>query len=280
MFLPYSLRPLVPILKKTLRPFFRVLPRQSFLATKSDSNRNLARTLRQKTQIRRPTKRVLSQPPIAIHHFVGAALSLGIPGLGHVFQGHFGDALRAFVIGIQIALLTYALLAWKVSGFFIGIVVLLCLPWWLRQATDVYLSMAGNPSKEKGLLAALRIGRERGEDLRIIGAIILAVTLGVTLPESLSVFLCSKILATVQQLFFLVLGYGLLTLRRWSLFIYVGIAVLQIFNISAYSECYDKAIPPALMALVMVLSCAYVFARRDRFSVQPTPVKPYTPVTR
>jgi hypothetical protein len=90
----------------------------------------------------------------------------------------------------------------------------------------------------------------------------------------------AKILATVQQLFFLVLGYGLLTLRRWSLFIYVGIAVLQIFNISAYSECYDKAIPPALMALVMVLSCAYVFARRDRFSVQPTPVKPYTPVKR
>jgi hypothetical protein len=261
---PYSFRPLVPVLKKTLRPLFREL-RRSRLMPESTTNDDIIRALKPKIAVRTVNENLLRKPPVAIYPFVGSLLSLFVPGVGYLLQGRLRMALGSFFAGMGL-LLSLALMATKVPAYLVGIGVLLYLIWCVRQATDVYISIAGTSAQTRGLLEVLRLGAKQGDDVRLIGLAFLAMPIFVDAPALFSVVLCSDILGGLQQLYFLVLGYGLFMLRPWSLFFCIGLAAIHLVNILLSHQCYTNPNHIVIMGVLLVLSCGYVFARRGRLT--------------
>jgi len=214
-----------------------------------------------------------NHPSVApAHDFVSATLSAIVPGLGQAVRGYFTQALITFATGIF--LVGGVLALWWVTGATsaIFIFMLLVLPWWALQS---YCAGLADP---KSLRQALAIAWTQAHDIRYLGALFFLTAFTdlyiiVANPEYALTIFCSKpggvlgILAKVQSpTLHILIGYGFMHLRRWSLFLYMAYAAFGLLNATSNFACFGYGRVRTAFLLTLVGFTLYVIWRHRRFS--------------
>ena len=201
----------------------------------------------------------------------GAVLSFLVPGLGQWVRGYPLHAARVLAMGGLLGIITWELshLGGTGAGFFF--VLLIIVPWWCLQAYEASLP---NPP---GQVEALKTAWRRAHDIRYLGGLFLLTALTdlyviLANPEYSLTLFCSKpegvpgLLAKVQSpALHLVIGYGFLTLRPWSLFVYVIYAGFGLCNALVNFACFGYGRIRTVFFLSLVAFTIYVFWRRSCF---------------
>jgi hypothetical protein len=192
----------------------------------------------------------------------------------------------AVIFFTTVALLAGTWLIWAAAGVgaavFWGMLVI--LPWWAIQTYDAFLRAQLEPAADQtangapaGLLHAFRIVWVRAHDIRYLGALFFLTAfmdlyIIVANPEySLTVF-CAKpagfwgILAKAQSpTLHILIGYGFMRLRRWSLLLYLVYASFGLLNATANYACFGYGRVRTVFLLTLVAFTAYIVWRRERF---------------
>ncbi|MGH7233203.1 MAG: hypothetical protein ACREJU_17870 [Nitrospiraceae bacterium] len=203
-----------------------------------------------------------------------AILSAVIPGLGQAVKGQSKQASWIFFTGLLLLAVAWGLGrigGWGAAIFFL---MLVGLPWWVIQAYDAYLSFAQGSS---GLRTTLQTAWQRAHDIRFLGALFLLTAfmdLYIILANptySLTIF-CTKpagmlgVLAKAQSpTLHVLIGYGFLRLRRWSLFVYMIYAAFGLVNATVNFACLGYGRVRTVFLLTLIAFTAYVFWRRTCF---------------
>ncbi len=149
--------------------------------------------------------------------------------------------------------------------------MLVVLPWWAIQSYAAALPLPA------GLGQALRIVWARAHDIRYLGALFLLTALTdfyiiMANPEYALTIFCSKpsgpfgVLAKAQSpTLHVLIGYGFMRLRRWSLFLYMAYAAFGLLNATANFACFGYGRVRAVFLASLVAFTAYVAWRRHRF---------------
>jgi hypothetical protein len=190
-----------------------------------------------------------------------AYLSLIIPGLGQVLSGHLRQAQCAFLKALGVFIL--AVMATQAFGPYVLFIGFAAIPWWMQQSRDAYLWGHEKPVIKPSLSTLLQIGRERGDDIRILGAILLAVSL--ITPWDMT----SEFALLSQNVLMLPIGYGLLNLRKWAYWAYVPMAFLQVLLIASVTD-LQAQIGAAIASLLILLAYGYISIRRSCFKASVT----------
>lgn len=200
-----------------------------------------------------------------------AWLSALVPGLGQLSQRRHARALAAF--GITLVLIAASLGLGRVSGRAAEVLLfmILALPWWAIQSYDAYLG-AGNDSS--GWRRTRREIWQRGHDIRFLGLLLLISALNDTWIilsnlDYLLPFYCTKpdgipgfLTKAISPALHLVVGYGFMRLRRWSLLVYLVYAAYGFTNGLVNLGCFGPGrIRNTLMAAI-VISTLYLLWRR------------------
>jgi hypothetical protein len=154
--------------------------------------------------------------------------------------------------------------------------MLAVLPWWAIQSYDA--SLPGQPDRPLDFRQTLRTIWERGHDLRYLGALFCLTAFTdlyiiVTNPSYALTVFCAKpagawgILAKAQSpTLHLLIGYGFLRLRRWSLLLYLLYAAFGFSNALANYGCFGYGRVRTVFLLTLIVFTVYIWRRRDRFS--------------
>ena len=203
-----------------------------------------------------------------------AFLSVACPGLGQAAKHQFK---RAALIALAAASLLSALWAtWRAAGAgaAIFLFLMIILPWWIIQAYDAFLP-AHDPSPS--LRHTIRIVLERAHDIRFLGSLFLVTAvldlyIIVVNPEYGFMVFCAKpggtlgVLAKAQSpTLHVLIGYGFLRLRRWSLVLYLAYAAFGLLNATANFACFGYGRVRTVFLLSLVGFSAYVWWRRTAF---------------
>ncbi len=203
-----------------------------------------------------------------------AFLSTVFPGLGQAVKHQF---TRAAALAFVWTALWGALWAtWRTAGpgaaifFFLMIV----LPWWVIQAYDAFLpSSDPSPSLRK----TIRIVLQRAHDIRFLGCLflltaVLDLYIIVVNPEYALMVFCAKpggvlgFLAKAQSpTLHVLIGFGFLRIRRWSLMLYLAYAAFGLLNATANFACVGYGRVRTVFLLSLLGFTAYVWWRRTAF---------------
>ena len=202
-------------------------------------------------------------------------LSALVPGLGQAVRGY-----RAHAAGICLTtagLLGCAALMTSAAGpesaaFFL---MLLVLPWWIIQA---YGASLPDPL---GWSATLQATWTNSHDIRYLGALFLLTAFTdlyiiLARPDYALTVFCLKpggivgLLAKAQSpTLHLLIGYGFLRLRRWSLLLYLAYAAFGVMNASANFACFGYGRIRFVFLLSLVAFTLYILWRRKCFTSLP-----------
>jgi hypothetical protein len=200
-----------------------------------------------------------------------AFCSVLFPGLGQLIQGRYLQALAACVNTILLVGVSFAL--GRISGraaevFFF---MLLVLPWWVFQSYDAYL---GSSLDASNWVRTWRRVWESGHDLRFLGFLLVVSALNDTWIilknlDYLLPFYCTKLQGlpgfaskAISPALHLAVGYGLMRLRRWSLFIYLIYAGYGFTNGVVNLTCFGPGRIRNTLLVAIVLSTLYILWRR------------------
>lgn len=149
--------------------------------------------------------------------------------------------------------------------------MLLALPWWAIQSYDAYLG----PSRTQcDFLRTWRAVWHQGHDIRFLGLLLLISALNDTWIilrnlDYLLPFYCTKLdgipgFATkaISPALHLIVGYGFLRLRRWSLFIYLLYAAYGWTNGVVNLTCFGPGRIRNTLLIAIVCSTLYILWRR------------------
>lgn len=203
------------------------------------------------------------------------ACSALLPGLGQAIRGY-----RAHAAGIAIAtagLLGCAVLLATVAGLESAVffLMLLVLPWWVLQA---YGASLPDPL---GWRSTLRTTWERSHDIRFLGALFLLTAfmdlyIILARPDYALTVFCLKpggawgLAAKAQSpTLHLLIGYGFLRLRRWSLLLYLAYAAFGVMNATANYACFGYGRIRTVFLLSLVAFTLYVLWRKTCFVTAP-----------
>lgn len=219
-----------------------------------------------------PEHRFPSAP--AVSPSFAAILSALIPGLGQALQGRPKQALTIFLTGLLLA--GCAWLGGRLGGSGAGVFffMLFALPWWAVQSYHAYLSRTPDPL---GLLQTFRIAWAQAHDIRYLGGLFLLTALTdfyiiIANPTYALTVFCIKpdglmgILAKAQSpTLHVLIGYGFLRLRRWSLFLYLVYAGFGLLNATANFACFGYGRVRFVFLITLAAFTAYVIWRRACF---------------
>lgn len=153
--------------------------------------------------------------------------------------------------------------------------MLLVLPWWAIQGYDAWL--AAQPP-EAGLRQTLKVIWDRAHDVRYLGALFLLTALTdlyiiVANPGYALTVFCTRpagllgALAKAQSpTLHILIGYGFLRLRRWSLLLYMAYAGFGLLNGSVNYACFGYGRVRTVFLVTLIAFTAYVFWRRRCFT--------------
>ena len=205
---------------------------------------------------------------------VTAVLSSVIPGWGQAVKGQSKHASLIFFSGVALLGAAWGIRhigGWGAAVFF---VMLIGLPWWVIQAYDAYLPLT---HREAGLRTTLTAIRERAHDIRFLGALFLLTAFTdfyiiVANPEYALTIFCTKpagalgVLAKAQSpTLHVLIGYGFLRLRRWSLLLYMIYAAFGLVNATVNFACLGYGRVRTVFVLTLIAFTGYVFWRRTCF---------------
>lgn len=207
--------------------------------------------------------------PLTYPH--AALYSACLPGLGQFAQRRYEQGLACF--GITIFLTVTSIGLGRIAGraaevFFF---MLLALPWWAIQSYDAYL---GPSRTQSDLLRTWRAVWRQGHDIRFLGLLLLISALNDTWIilknlDYLLPFYCTKLdglpgFATkaISPALHLVVGYGFLRLRRWSLFVYLLYAAYGFTNGAVNLTCFGPGRIRNTLLVTIVCSTLYILWRR------------------
>lgn len=206
---------------------------------------------------------------------VAAVLSSLVPGSGQALRGQIPQAASAFLISAALLGCTWLIGRAHGGGAAVLFLMLLVLPWWAIQSYDAWLTAQ---SPEAGLRQTLKVIWVRAHDVRYLGALFLLTALTdlsiiVANPGySLTVF-CTKpagllgALAKAQSpTLHILIGYGFLRLRRWSLLLYLAYAGFGLLNGTANYVCFGYGRVRTVFLVTLIAFTAYVFWRRHCFT--------------
>lgn len=215
------------------------------------------------------------ESPVSEQSFpLPAVLSAMLPGLGQALKRQARHALAIFLTGA--VLLGFAWWIGRAGGagaaiFFLLLVV---LPWWAIQSYDAMLPAT---PVSTGLGQTLRIVWARAHDIRYLGALFLLTAFTdfyiiVANPEYALTIFCTKssglwgILAKAQSpTLHMLIGYGFMRLRRWSLFLYLVYAAFGLLNATANYACFGYGRVRTVFLVTLLGFTAYVLWRRQCF---------------
>jgi hypothetical protein len=155
--------------------------------------------------------------------------------------------------------------------------LVLGLPWWVLQSYGAGLA------DPLGWRSTLRTVLAQGHDIRYLGALFLltaALDLFIILarPDYALTVLCVRpsglwsVLAKAQSpTLHLVIGYGFLRLRRWSLVLYLVYAAFGVINALANFACFGYGRIRTVFLISLLAFTAYVIWRRRCFVSIPLP---------
>ncbi len=223
-----------------------------------------------------------SAPASIISPSLAAILSFLIPGLGQALQGKPKQALTVFLTGLM--LVACAWLGGRLGGPGAGVFffMLFALPWWAIQSYHAYLSRTSDPP---GIWRTLRIAWGRAHDIRYLGGLFLLTALTdfyiiIANPTYALTVFCAKLdgllglLAKAQSpTLHLLIGYGFLRLRSWSLFLYLVYAGFGLLNATANFACFGYGRVRFVFLITLAAFTAYVIWRRACFFPPGSPVK-------
>ena len=210
-------------------------------------------------------------PAQHLTHPRAALYSACLPGLGQFTQRRYGQGLTCF--GITILLVVTSAGLGRISGraaevFFF---MLLALPWWAIQSYDAYL---GPSRTQRDFLRTWRAVWHQGHDIRFLGLLLLISALNDTWIilrnlDYLLPFYCTKLdgipgFATkaISPALHLIVGYGFLTLCRWSLFIYLLYAAYGWTNGVVNLTCFGPGRIRNTLLIAIACSTLYILWRR------------------
>jgi len=203
------------------------------------------------------------------------ACSALLPGLGQAVRGYRLHAAGIFIataglLGCAALLETAA--GWTSAAFFL---MLLVLPWWVIQT---YGASLPDPL---GWQSTLRATWGHGHDIRYLGALFLLTALTdlyiiLARPDYALTVFCLKpggawgVLAKAQSpTLHLLIGYGFLRLRRWSLLLYLAYAAFGLMNASANYACFGYGRIRTVFLLSLAAFTLYILWRRHCFAPAP-----------
>lgn len=203
---------------------------------------------------------------------LGALLSAFLPGLGLLVRDYPIHMMWVFLTGTMFAVLTWGFgsVFGPGAGLFFG--MLFVLPWWCLQAYEAYLPVP------PGQINTLKAAWKHAHDIRYLGGLFLLTALTdfyiiLVNPEyHLSVF-CTKptgipgVLAKAQSpVLHIAIGYGFLTLRPWSFFVYLTYASFGLINATVNFACFGFGRIRTVFFFSLLAFTAYVIWRRHCFA--------------
>lgn len=207
---------------------------------------------------------------------VPAVLSAVIPGLGQAVKGQFRSALLVAVITTGLAAVTWGLAHTSGMGAAVFFFMLVGLPWWALQCYDAFLPPPASPSKA-GLRQTVHLAWERAHDIRYLGGLFLLTAITdfyiiMANPDYALTVFCTKpagtwgLVAKAQSpTLHVLIGYGFLRLRRWSLWLYLAYAGFGLLNATANYACFGYGRVRTVFLVTLIAFTAYVIWRRNRF---------------
>lgn len=210
-------------------------------------------------------------------HYLAAALSALVPGLGHALKRQLRQAVTLFTTSAILLACAWAIGRVGGTGADIFFLMLIVLPWWVIQSYDAYLPTTPGAPARTGFLGTLQTIWERAHDIRFLGFLFLLTALTdlyiilVNPSYALTIF-CTKpsgvlgVLAKAQSpTLHTLIGYGFLRLRRWSLFLYFVYAAFGLLNATANYACLGYGRVRTVFLLTLIAFTIYVFWRRNCF---------------
>jgi hypothetical protein len=201
-----------------------------------------------------------------------AFLSALIPGLGQLVQRRHTEAFAAFAA----TMLLIALSAWlgRVTDRAVEVLVfmVLALPCWVLQSYDAYL---GTDRPGPHWLRTWRLVWRQGHDIRFLGLLLLISALNDTWIilknlDYLLPFYCMKpggaagfAAKAISPVLHIMVGYGFIRLRRWSLLVYLVYAAYGFTNGLVNLTCFGPGRIRNTLLAAIVLSTAYILLRRQ-----------------
>jgi len=201
---------------------------------------------------------------------LAALYSSLIPGLGQLIRRRRTSGLLCLLVALL--LFTASMALGRISGraaevFFF---MLLALPWWAFQAYDAYLG----PGASHTFRRTWRAVWDRGHDIRFLGLLLLISALNDTWIilanlDYLLPFYCTKpdgvlgfFTKAISPALHLVVGYGFMRLRRWSLLVYLVYAAYGFTNGLVNLTCFGPGRIRNTLLAAIVLSTIYILWRR------------------
>ncbi len=165
---------------------------------------------------------------------------------------------------------------------------MIVLPWWCFQAYDACLfeeeqtqPAAHGRRARLSMMRTFKAVWSRAHDIRYLGGLFLLTALTdlyiiVANPSYALTVFCAKpegvwgLLAKAQSpTLHLLIGYGFLRLRRWSLLLYLAYAGFGLMNALANFACFGYGRVRTAFLVSLVLFTAYVAWRAPRFMPRP-----------
>lgn len=207
-----------------------------------------------------------------------ALLSALIPGFGQLLQGRHLTALAAFAVSMFLVAASLGL--GRISGRAAEVVffMVLVLPWWTIQSYDAFLG----PSEDRNNWQ--RTWREvwdQGHDIRFLGLLLLISALNdswiiLNNLDYLLPFYCTKpaglpgfFTKAISPALHVVVGYGFMRLRRWSLLVYFVYAAYGFTNGLVNLSCFGPGRIRNTLLGAIVVSTIYLVWRRHILLTNP-----------
>lgn len=207
-----------------------------------------------------------------------ALLSVCLPGLGQAVQRRPVQAATAF--GVTVALIAVSIALGRVSGRAAEVLffMILALPWWALQSYEAFLHPGHGADSWR---MTCRTAWQRGHDLRFLGLLLLISALNDTWIilqnlDYLLPFYCAKpggvpgfLTKAISPALHIAVGYGFMTLRRWSLFVYLVYAAYGFTNGLVNLTCFGPGRIRNTLLTAIVLSTFYILWRRSLLIAKP-----------
>lgn len=209
-------------------------------------------------------------------HPEAAFLSALMPGLGQAIKGHHFSALAIVLTSAGLLGVAWGIERAAGIGAAVLFFMLAILPWWVLQSYDAFLPRPPEPAGQ-GLLRTLAIAWNHAHDIRYLGGLFLLTALTdlyiiVANPEYALTVFCAKpaglwgLAAKAQSpTLHVLIGYGFMRLRSWSLLLYLAYAGFGLLNATANYACFGYGRVRTVFLITLIAFTAYVIWRRKCF---------------
>jgi hypothetical protein len=207
---------------------------------------------------------------------VAALLSALIPGLGQAIKGQPRSAAAIVLTGTVLLGLTWGIGRTAGVGAAVFIFMLMILPWWALQSYDALLPRPPEPAGA-GMLQTLKIAWRQAHDIRYLGGLFLLTAITdlyiiIANPDYALTVFCTKpagfwgFMAKAQSpTLHVLIGYGFMRLRPWSLWLYLAYAGFGLLNATVNYACFGYGRVRTVFLITLIAFTAYVVWRRECF---------------